>query len=83
MGNRRDRKVYDFKSVGEVDFEREARRVAAPVVPIGLKTPMQLNGQHAMWKMHTNAHLQIADNLRNNGQETLGSSFAVSVLILN
>ena len=79
MGNKRDRKVYDFKSVGEVDFEREARKIITPVKPIGLKTPMQLNGKYSMWKMHTDAHHQVADNLRNliltNWGERLGQYF--------
>ena len=56
MGNKRDRKVYDFKSIGEYNFEREARKIIAEPLPIGLKTPMTIGGSHAMWKMHTDMH---------------------------
>ena len=65
MPSRSDRKTYDFKSVGEINFEVEARKTVAEVLPIGIKTPMTLGGDKALWNMHTDLHRQIADNLRN------------------
>lgn len=79
MSNRRDRKVYDFKSVGVYSLDEQVQAIEAPVVPIGLKTPMSIGGRHGLWEMHTDAHKQIADNLRNliltNHGERLGSYF--------
>lgn len=79
MGNKRDRKEYDFKSVGELNFEVEARKIIEEPLPIGIKTPMVLGGDAALWRMHTDMHRQIADNLRNlvltNWGERLGNYF--------
>ncbi len=79
MSEIRDRKVYDFKSVGTFDVEKQTVEEAVPVLPIGLKTPLSIGNRHGLWQMHTDAHRQIADNLRNlvltNHGERLGNYF--------
>jgi len=79
MPSRSDRKTYDFKSVGEINFEVEARRIIKEPQPIGIATPMTLGGDKALWKMHTDLHRSIADNLRNliltNWGERLGTYY--------
>ena len=65
MTTYRDKKVYDFKSVGELNIEHERKKILAEPMPIGIKTPMTLGGQHGLWKMHTDLGRQISDNLRN------------------
>ena len=79
MNEYRDRKVYDFKSVGTFEVESQTLEQEAVVLPIGLKTPMSVGGKHGLWQMHTDAHMQVADNLRNlvltNHGERLGNYF--------
>jgi phage baseplate assembly protein W len=66
----RERKVYDFKSVGEStqqEFAASAAILASPK-PIGIKTPIELGvGTQGsdLFRMHTSLLAQVADNLRN------------------
>ena len=79
MGERRERKTYDFKSVGVYSIQEQVESISAPLKPIGLKTPLSIGKKHGIWQMHTDAHKQIADNLRNliltNHGERLGNYF--------
>jgi phage baseplate assembly protein W len=79
MTTYRDRKVYDFKSVGEINFEIEKRKIQAEPIPIGIKTPLTMGGDKGIWKMHMNLQDQLADNLRNliltNWGERLGNYY--------
>ena len=62
----KDRKVYSFKSVGEKltsSSTKETTRLER--LPIGIKTPLQLNSDGGFFKMHFENSDQIADNLRN------------------
>ena len=65
MAKRQDRKVYNFKSVGEIYDEAEKNIYIAEPTPIGLKTPMQLGSGANLYKMHYELEDQIRDNLRN------------------
>lgn len=61
------RKVYDFKSVGEDNetFEND-RNVFNQNLPIGIKTPLQFgNDSDGLFAMHHNLLDQIKDNLKN------------------
>ena len=42
MAKRQDRKVYSFKSVGDLDDDRIAQNYIPEPTPIGIKTPLQL-----------------------------------------
>ena len=60
-----NRKVYSFKSVGEL--ERDNRQNDETVVvklPIGIATPVSL-GNNSLLKMHTSQINVIKDNFRN------------------
>lgn len=65
MAKRQDRKVYSFKSVGEVYDEAQKNIYIAEPTPIGLKTPLQLGSGDNLYKMHYKLEEQIRDNLRN------------------
>lgn len=60
-----NRKVYSFKSVGELDAANKQNDNQVVVkVPIGISTPVSL-GTNSLLKMHTNHLKVIADNFRN------------------
>ncbi len=65
MATRQDRKMYDFKSVGESSVSFKANRVIKDPLPVGIKTPLQLGDGDHLFKMYTDIEEQIADNLRN------------------
>ena len=65
MATRQDRKMYDFKSVGETSTMRNESRKLRDQLPIGIKTPLQLGDGDNLFKMHNKLEDQIADNLRN------------------
>ena len=76
---RQDAKVYSFKSVGELHVDHFKEKLVVEKPPIGIKTPLELGGQHGIFKMHTDLGKQISDNLRNliltNHGERLGNYF--------
>ena len=61
------RKVYDFKSVGQTEEKRaENSNRNSFKQPIGIKTPMRLSQDHSsVFAMHTSLKDQIRDNFRN------------------
>ena len=61
------KKIYDFKSVGQLETTAEQiRRETEVVLPIGLLTPLSFNPSgNTMFKMSTEIGVQIKDNLRN------------------
>ena len=63
----RERRVYDFKSVGESTTQelQVAGSTARAPIPIGIKTPMEFGIWHGLFRMHTDYAAQVADNLRN------------------
>jgi len=65
VAKRQDRKVYSFKSVGDLADDVIAQRYVPEKVPIGLKTPMQMGNGSNIYKMNYNLEDQIRDNLRN------------------
>ena len=65
MAKRQDRKVYSFKSVGDLEDELILQRQDPERVPIGLKTPLQLGNGTNIYKMNYELEEQIKDNLRN------------------
>ena len=59
---------YSFKSVGiqDIDYRQERETYLDNVVPIGIKTPLELGKTNeGIFKMHTDAIAQIHDNFRN------------------
>ncbi len=65
MATTNNRKVYSFKSVGELDAEnRQYAKAERQKIPIGIATPVQL-GRNSLLKMHTDQLSVISDNLRN------------------
>jgi len=67
MAKVRERKVYSFKSVGELSEDHRSKVTGREVTekpPIGIKTPMEL-GEKSLFKMHTDLDNTISDNLRN------------------
>tara|TARA_B100001173_G_C15612897_1_gene389625 strand:+ start:58 stop:543 length:486 start_codon:yes stop_codon:yes gene_type:complete len=65
MATTNNRKVYSFKSVGELDAEnRQYAKAERQTIPIGIATPVQL-GRNSLLKMHTDQLKVISDNLRN------------------
>lgn len=57
-----------FKDVGTQGLDNEIRPIVAPpVIPIGIKTPLELDEANAdaIFKMHFDLGEQITDNLRN------------------
>ena len=65
-----NRKIYDFKSVGEIDLEVADREIQDRIFkqkkPIGIKTPLQLSDNaDSLFAMNTSRFDQISDNLRN------------------
>ena len=65
MSTTNNRKVYSFKSVGEleVDLNQNAKQVRQKN-PIGIATPVQL-GSNSLLKMNTDRLNVIKDNFRN------------------
>ena len=60
-----NRKVYSFKSVGELDADnRQNDQTVKVKVPIGIATPVSL-GTNSLLKMHTSQLKVISDNFRN------------------
>lgn len=60
-----NRKVYSFKSVGELESEnRQNDQTVKVKLPIGIATPVAL-GSNSLLKMHTAQLSVIADNFRN------------------
>ena len=65
MATTNNRRVYSFKSVGELDAEnRQHAKIDRQKMPIGIATPVQL-GNNSLLKMHTDQLSVISDNLRN------------------
>jgi len=65
MASRQDRKVSDFKSVGETTVSRREQVVLPTPKPIGIKTPMEMGEGKNLYNMHYSLDRQIMDNLRN------------------
>jgi len=63
---RNNRKVYDFKSVGELDVDNKKAEALErkQTLPIGIATPVTL-GNNSLLKMHTDRSKVISDNFRN------------------
>lgn len=58
--------TLSFKDVGIIEGEQLVGTVASPVIPIGFKTPLELDTEHnSIFKMHYKLADQISDNLRN------------------
>jgi len=87
MATRQDRKVYSFKSVGDLTEDIVSERYQASTTPIGIITPLQLGNGSNIYKMHYKLEDQIRDNLRNliltNKGERLGrQDFGANLLEL-
>tara|TARA_Y100000816_G_C25996440_1_gene520527 strand:+ start:228 stop:731 length:504 start_codon:yes stop_codon:yes gene_type:complete len=67
----RNRKKYSFKSVGNnlndiVEANNAfTKNQTERLIPIGIKTPLQLSTQDSLFEMHTDISKNISDNLRN------------------
>ena len=60
-----NRKVYSFKSVGELDADnRQNDQTVKVKLPIGIATPVSL-GTNSLLKMHTSQLKVISDTFRN------------------
>lgn len=58
--------LLSFKDVGILNGQELAGTTAKPVVPIGFKTPLELDIENnSIFKMHYSLADQITDNLRN------------------
>ena len=65
MATTNNRKVYSFKSVGELDVDnRSNRQTDVQKLPIGIATPVSL-GRNSLLKMHDDRLKVISDNFRN------------------
>jgi len=65
MSTTNNRKIYDFKSVGELEVDNNSNSKTTTVkTPIGISTPVQL-GNNSLLKMHTNQLSVIKDNFKN------------------
>lgn len=65
MSTTNNRKVYSFKSVGELEADnRQNAKTEKVKIPIGIATPVQL-GSNSLLKMHTERIKVIKDNFRN------------------
>ena len=66
INNQNHRKVYDFKSVGELDVDKKQEQLNEKKknTPIGISTPVSL-GNNSLLKMHTDRMKVICDNFRN------------------
>lgn len=76
MALRQDKKQYSFKSVGNI-YDKDVLEKSIPTPkPIGIKTPLQMNNNDNLFKMHYSLEDQVKDNLRNlimtNNGERLG-----------
>ena len=63
---RNHRKIYDFKSVGELDIDNKKQETLKKQQkpPIGIATPVRF-GSNSLLKMHTENIAVIRDNFRN------------------
>jgi phage baseplate assembly protein W len=73
-------KTINFKSVGITGQQTLSTLPQLPsIVPIGIKTPLQLGTKYGILDMHTNMTDTMADNMRNliltNWGERLGQYF--------
>jgi len=93
MTSSRNRKVYDFKSVGNkldviVDSNKAFVNETTPTLPpIGIQTPIQLSNEDSLFAMHKDIAKNVSDNLRNliltNKGERLGRhDFGANLRIL-
>lgn len=57
--------TFSFKSSGKTQEQQLVEAINKTVVPIGIKTPLQLGDQDGIFAMHTSLVDQIHDNLRN------------------
>ena len=71
MTSSNNRKIYDFKSVGNkldviVDSNKAFVNETTPILPpIGIKTPIQLGNEDSLFAMHKDIAKNVSDNLRN------------------
>jgi hypothetical protein len=66
MTTTNNRKVYSFKSVGELDVDnRKNTETNKQKLPISIATPVQLGNNNSLLKMHTDQLKAVADNFRN------------------
>ena len=84
-----ERRVYDFKSVGELDDTlRERRRDRQEGLPFGISTPVQLSGKNSqLFKTNNNIVEQVVDNFRNmistnHGERLIFTDFGANLLPL-
>ena len=65
MSTTNNRKVYSFKSVGDLQVDlRQNSKQETQKIPIGIATPVQL-GNNSLLKMHSERLQVIKDNFRN------------------
>jgi phage baseplate assembly protein W len=57
--------AFSFKSSGKTQEQQLVEAISKTVVPIGIKTPLQLGDQEGIFAMHTSLVDQVHDNLRN------------------
>lgn len=57
--------TISFKSVGKIKKNVIDQATLDPIIPIGIKTPIQLDTNDGLLKMHYSLEDQTADNLRN------------------
>lgn len=57
--------AFSFKSSGKTQEQQLVEAINKTVVPIGIKTPLQLGDQEGIFAMHTSLVDQVHDNLRN------------------
>lgn len=57
--------THSFKSVGKTSTQRSDETRGVSLVPIGIKTPIELGQPGEIFKMHTDLGAQVHDNLRN------------------
>ena len=63
----KNRKVYDFKSVGNTELDLQTQtEIIVPTTPIGIATPLQFgNNSDGLFKMNYKVLDQIKDNFKN------------------
>lgn len=64
--------TLSFKSVGRTAQSIAQESVETTPIPIGIKTPLQLNSIDGFFEMHYSLEDQMADNLRNLLQTNFG-----------
>lgn len=57
--------TYSFKSVGRTIVQRADETQTQTMIPIGIKTPIELGPPGEFFKMHTDLAAQVHDNLKN------------------